>query len=263
MAANVTKHILVTGSTTGIGRQTAEMLAAAGHDVVLHARNQDRAAEARSAVPGAAMVIGDLASLAAIEGLADQAKRLAPFDAIVHNAGIYESGARRRPVTGDGLERTFQVNVLAPFVLTALIPMPRRLIYLTSGMASGGDIVIDDLQREHRPWTARGAYSDSKLCDIALAMAIARRYPDTVSTAVGPGWVRTRMGGRGAPVDLETGAATQVWLAAGDDPEALRSGRFMQHMRELPIPSPAADVEVQEQLLAACRDLSGVALPGS
>lgn len=254
------KRILVTGSTAGIGLHTAEMLAA-GHEVVLHARNEDRAAAAHAAVPGAAVVIGDLSSLAAVRDIAEQAKRLGPFDAVVHNAGIYESGARRRVVTDDGLERTFQVNVLAPYVLSALIPLPERLIYLASGMASGGSIVIDDLQRERRPWSGSGAYSDSKLCDIAVAMAMARRYPDTVSTAVGPGWVRTRMGGRGAPVDLRTGAATQVWLAGSDDPDALRSGRFMRHMTELPIPPQATDVELQEQLLAACEELSGVALP--
>lgn len=255
------KRILVTGSTTGIGLATAEMLAAGGHEVVLHARNDDRAAAVRAAQPDAAVVIGDLASLAATERIADQAKRLGPFDAIVHNAGIYESGARL--VTDDGLERTFQVNVLAPYVLTGLIPLPRRLIYLASGMASGGSIVVDDLQRERRPWSGSGAYSDSKLCDIALAMAMARRYPDTASTAVGPGWVRTRMGGRGAPVDVRTGAATQVWLASADDPDALHSGRYLRHMAELPIPTPAGDVDLQEELLAACRALSGVTLPGS
>jgi NAD(P)-dependent dehydrogenase (short-subunit alcohol dehydrogenase family) len=261
VAARVSRRVLVTGSTAGIGRRAAEMLAAEGHDVVFHARNEDRAAEVRSAGSGT-VVIGDLASLAATESVADQATRLGVFDAVIHNAGIYESGARRRSITDDGLERTFQVNVLAPYMLTALMPMPRRLIYLASGMASGGDIAFDDLQRERRAWSASGAYSDSKLCDIALAMAMARRYPDTVSTAVGPGWVRTRMGGRGAPVDLETGSATQVWLAASDEPDALRSGRFMRHMRELPIPAQATDVDAQEQLLAACRELSGAVLPG-
>jgi NAD(P)-dependent dehydrogenase (short-subunit alcohol dehydrogenase family) len=256
------KRILVTGSTTGIGRRTAELLLGAGHEVVMHARNQERADETRSAIPGAAaVVVGDLSSLAETRDLAGQAIQAGSLDAVIHNAGIYESGARHRRVTADGLEQTFQVNVLAPYVLTALIPLPARSIYLASGMAGGGHIVIDDLQRERRPWSGSGAYSDSKLCDIALALAIARRYPGTVSTAVGPGWVRTRMGGPGAPTDLRTGAATQVWLATSDEPDAMRSGRFMRHMRELPIPAEAADVQLQEALLGACESLSGVALP--
>lgn len=254
------KRILVTGSTTGIGRQTAEMLAAEGHEVVVHARNAERAEEAGAAAIGA-VVVGDLASLTETRALAEAANPLGPFDAVVHNAGIYESRARRRTVTGDGLERTFQVNVLAPFVLTGSIQLPERLIYLASGMADGGDIVIDDLQRRRRRWSGSAAYSDSKLCDIALAMAMARRYPGTISTAVGPGWVRTRMGGRGAPTDLPTGAGTQVWLASSDQPEALHTGRYMRHMRELPVPSQAADVDCQDRLVAACETLSGVTLP--
>jgi NAD(P)-dependent dehydrogenase (short-subunit alcohol dehydrogenase family) len=164
-------------------------------------------------------------------------------------------------VTTDGLERTFQVNVLAPYLLTALLPLPGRLIYLTSGLASGGHIDLEDLQRESRPWSATDAYRDSKLCDIALALVMARRYPGTVTTAVCPGWVRTRMGGRGAPTDVRTGAATQVWLAGSDEPEALRSGRYMRHMKELVAPVQAADATVQEALIDACRRLSGIGLP--
>lgn len=225
--------------------------------MVVHARNQERAEE--SPPEAAAVVVGDLASLAETVALARSARDHGPYDAVVHNAGIYDS--RTRVVTGDGLERTFQVNVVAPYVLTALIPIPKRLIYLTSGMSSGGRIVLDDLQRERRPWTSTGAYQDSKLCDIALALAMARLYPTTVSNAVGPGWVRTRMGGRGAPTDVATGAATQTWLAGSDDPAALVTGRYLRHMRELPIPGDAGDPSVQEGLIDACRQLSGAVLP--
>jgi len=128
-------------------------------------------------------------------------------------------------------------------------------------MAAGGHIDVEDLQRERRSWSATGAYRDSKLCDIALAMAMARRYPGTVTNAVCPGWVRTRMGGRGAPTDVRTGAATQVWLAGSDEPEALRSGRYMRHMKELVVAEQAADAAVQEALIDACRRLSGIGLP--
>jgi len=92
-------------------------------------------------------------------------------------------------------------------------------------------------------------------------MAMARRYPGTVTNAVCPGWVRTRMGGRGAPTDVRTGAATQVWLAGSDEPEALRSGRYMRHMKELVVAEQAADAAVQEALIDACRRLSGIGLP--
>jgi NAD(P)-dependent dehydrogenase (short-subunit alcohol dehydrogenase family) len=258
----VTKSILVTGSVTGIGLETARLLVAAGHRVVLHARDRSRAEVAMAAVSGAAaVVVGDLSSLSETEALAAAAEEVGGrFEAVIHNAGVYQEGGGR-VVTADGLERTFQVNVLAPYLLTALIPLPHRLIYLSSGMASGGRIELDDLQREHRRWSATGAYQDSKLCDIALALAMARRYPGSLVTAVCPGWVRTRMGGPGAPTDVRTGGETQVWLAASDDPDALRSGRYLRHMRQLEIPDQAADLTIQDGLLDALEKLSGVGLP--
>ncbi|HVR77976.1 MAG TPA: SDR family NAD(P)-dependent oxidoreductase [Acidimicrobiia bacterium] len=254
----MTGTVLVTGSTAGIGLTTAEMIAEAGHRVILHARDYERAEQVRS-VLDVPVVVGDLASLAETQAVAEAVRSLGAIDAVVHNAGIYESGARTETV--DGLERTFQVNVLAPYLLTALIPIPSRLIYLSSGMASEGEIVLDDLQRERRRWSATGAYQDSKLCEIALAQAMARRFPKSVVTAVCPGWVRTRMGGAGAPTDVRTGSATQVWLATSDDPAALRSGRFMRHMRELPAPAAATDLSIQDGLLETCTRLSGADLP--
>lgn len=251
--------VFVTGSTDGIGRQSAQMLAADGHRVVLHARNDERAKDAATAVPdAAATVVGDLASLAQTRALAEAATAHGPFDAIIHNAGV--GGSRRRQVTDDGLERTFQINVLAPYLLTTLMPLPRRLIYLTSGMSDYGTIDLTDLQRERRRWDSTGAYCDSKLCDLALAQAFARRHPDVYVNAVCPGWVRTRMGGSAAPTDVRTGAATQVWLAASGDPAADVTGRYYRHMRELPLPDGAADTTVQDALLAACDQL-GAARP--
>ncbi|RZU51401.1 short-subunit dehydrogenase [Krasilnikovia cinnamomea] len=248
--------VLVTGSTTGLGAEAARLLAGRGHRVVWHARTAQRAAE----LPGSAeTVVGDLASLAQTRDVAAQADKYGPFDAVIHNAGISEPGGR--VLTEDGLEQTFQVNVLAPYVLTALIPLPRRLIYLTSGMADGGTIALDDLQRERRRWNATAAYCDSKLADLALAYAVARRLPRVVSTAVCPGWVRTRMGGSGAPTDVRTGAETQAWLAVSDDERALRTGGYWRHMRPLPALPGATDQRVQDGLIAACAELSGVPFP--
>lgn len=255
------KRVFVTGSVTGLGLEAARMIVDAGHGVVLHARSDQRAAAAKTALPEVdAVVVGDLGVLSETVAIAEAASKHGPFDAVIHNAGIYEPGAARR-VTVDGLEQTFQVNVLAPYVITALMPIPHRLIYLASGMASGGVIDLDDLQRERRRWSGSAAYSDSKLCDIALSQAVSRRYPDTVATAVCPGWVRTRMGGPGAPTDLRTGAATQAWLATSDDPDASISGRYLRHMREIDVPDAAQDTDLQDGLMAACRSLSGVELP--
>jgi len=253
--------VLVTGSTDGIGRQTAVDLAVAGHRVVLHARSEERAGHAVAAVPGAAaVVIGDLASIAETRELAVAADAAGPFDAVVHNAGIGGGGEERR-TSADGLELIFQVNVLAPYLLTALMGRPRRLVYLTSGLEERGRVDLDDLQHARRPWDGLQAYSDSKLCDVVLAFAVARLWPAVVTNAVDPGWVRTRMGGPGAPDTPADGADTPVWLATGDDPGARASGRYLKHREELRASEAAYDVEVQEALLAACAGLTGVVFP--
>jgi NAD(P)-dependent dehydrogenase (short-subunit alcohol dehydrogenase family) len=253
-------HVLVTGSADGIGRETAATLARQGHTVVLHARSAERAAAAHRAVPAAAgVVVGDLASLGRTRELAAAAADAGPFDVVVHNAGIM--GGPRREVTGDGLESIFQVNVLAPYLLTALLPRPARLVWLSSGMHERGEVDIDDLQRERRRWANGPAYADSKLCDVVLAFAVARRWPGVLSNAVDPGWVRTRMGGRGAPRALAEGADTPVWLAGSDEPAALVTGRYFNGRREQPAHRAASDVGVQDRLLAACAELTGVRLP--
>lgn len=254
--------VLVTGSADGIGRRTAELLVRGGHRVVLHARNEQRATVAKAAVPDAAdVLIGDLTSIGQTLELARTARDAGPFDAVVHNAGVAYSGSRRRELTEDGLERTFHVNVLAPYLLTALIPLPQRLIYLTSGMADGGVIDLTDLQYERRRWDGTGAYCDSKLADIALSLIVALRYPQVYSNAVCPGWVRSRMGGPGAPTDLTTGAATQVWLATSNEPAARVSAQYFRHLRRIPDLAGARDVATQEGLLDACAGYTGVHMP--
>jgi NAD(P)-dependent dehydrogenase (short-subunit alcohol dehydrogenase family) len=253
--------ILVTGSSDGIGRQTASTLAADGHRVVLHARNEERAAQALAAVPQAAAVVrGDLTSLAETREVAQQAAAAGPYDVVIHNAGI--GGEQSEPVrTGDGLERIFQVNVLAPYVLTALVPWPARLVYLTSGLESDGITRLDDLQWRDRDWDGMQAYADSKLYDVMLAFAVARRRPQVLSNAVDPGWIRTRMGGPSATDGLPVGADTPIWLATSDEPAATVTGRYFKQRRELRANPAAYREDLQEELLAVCAELSGVKLP--
>ena len=254
--------VLVTGSSDGIGRQTAVDLVAGGHRVVLHARSDERAEQARAAVPGAAdVVVGDLASLASTRALGEAVAALGRLDAVVHNAGV--GGQDERRLTEDGHELTFQVNVLAPYLLTATVPAPARLVYLTSGLEAQGEPHLDDLELERRPWDGMQAYCDSKLWDVVLALAVARRWPGTLSNAVDPGWIKTRMGGAGATDELPAGADTSVWLATSDDPAAQVTGRYL-HRRRLREPNPAAtDVDLQERFLARAAELTGVALPAA
>jgi len=239
----------------------AQLLVEQGHGVVLHARNEKRGQEALAAVPGAeAVVIGDLTSIAQTREVAEQVNGLGLFDAVIHNAAI---GYRepRRIATEDGLPQVFAVNTLAPYILTALIKKPKRLVYLSSGLHRNGDASLKDLTWEQRPWQGQQAYSDTKLHDVLLAFAIARRWAGVLSNALEPGWVPTKMGGAGAPDDLDEGHRTQVWLAVSDDPAATETGGYFYHMRPRK-PNPAArDVERQEELLDACQRFSGMELP--
>jgi len=253
--------VLVTGSTDGIGRQTALTLAATGHRVVLHARNPARAEVAAAAVPAAAdVLVGELASLASTRGLADAARAAGPFDVVIHNAGI-GGGSATRVRTEDGLERIFQVNVLAPYLLTALLPRPARLVYLSSGREAAGEADLTDLQRERRPYSGGQAYADSKLYDVVLAFAVARRWPDVLANAVDPGWIKTRMGGPDATDELPAGADTPVWLATSDDPAATVTARYFNRRTGLRANPAAYDIDLQDGLLAACARLTGTPLP--
>jgi NAD(P)-dependent dehydrogenase (short-subunit alcohol dehydrogenase family) len=256
-------RILITGSTDGLGLMAAELLADSGHRVVLHARNEQRASAARAHLPAAEhVVIGDLESIEGMRLVAEQANALGRFDAVIHNAGVGYREPRRRE-TIDGLSHVFAINVLAPYLLTALITRPSRLVYLSSGMHRGGDPDLSDLQWVKRGWNGAQAYSDSKLFDVVLAFAVARRWPGVPSNALEPGWVPTKMGGPGAPDDLSLAPVTQVWLAVSDDPAATVTGGYFYHQRPRDV-NPAADaLDVQNGLLDRCADITGLVLPTS
>ncbi|HLM62653.1 MAG TPA: SDR family NAD(P)-dependent oxidoreductase [Acidimicrobiales bacterium] len=253
-------RVLVTGSTQGLGLMAARLLADDGHAVTLHARSEARAADAREALPGAeAVLVGDLAEIATVREVAGQANGLGRYDAVIHNAAV---GPRepRRVETADGLSHVFAVNVLAPYLLTALMTPPDRLVYLSSGTHRSGDTSLADLQWQQRRWNGFQAYADSKLWDVVLAFAVARRRPGVASNVVEPGWVATRMGGPGAPDDLALAPVTQAWLAVSDDPGATVTARYFFHQRPREAHPAAADPAVQERLLEACAGLTGTVL---
>jgi NAD(P)-dependent dehydrogenase (short-subunit alcohol dehydrogenase family) len=253
-------RVFITGSSDGLGRMAAQLLLEQGHRVVLHARSEKRGQEAMAAAPGAeGVVIGDLTSIAQTRGVADQVNRLGAMDAVIHNAGV---GYRepRRIATEDGLPHVFAVNTLSPYILTALIQKPKRLVYLSSGLHKGGDASLKDLEWKQRAWQGQQAYSDSKLHDVLLAFAVARRWPDVFSNALEPGWVATKMGGAGAPDDLDAAHRTQVWLAVSNDPQAAVTGKYFYHMR-LREPNPVThNQKLQDSLVSECERLSGIKL---
>ena len=254
-------RIFITGSAQGIGAECARQLIALGHDVVLHARNDDRVPDAIVANPGAAAcVVGDLASMESTLHLAGLANATGPFDIVIHNAGIGGGGDSRHE-TVDGMERIFHTNVVGPYLLTALMPVSPRMIYLTSGLESAGRWTPTDLQWRDREWDGMQAYSDSKLHDSMLSFEIAERHPESIVNVVDPGWIKTKLGGPDAWDPVEDGAETQVWLATSDDDLATASGRYVKR-REVHKPNPVVnDKEARAQLIAELERLTGVPLP--
>jgi NAD(P)-dependent dehydrogenase (short-subunit alcohol dehydrogenase family) len=248
-------HVFISGSSTGLGLLAGRWLAARGHRVTLHARTEQRTADLRAALPEAAVVLGDLSRIADVRSVAEQVNALGRHQAVIHNAAVYRQPDRVETV--DGLSLVFAVNVLAPYLLTALIERPERLVYLTSGLQNGAGSDLRDAQWTRRRWNWMQAYSESKLLDTMLAFGVARRWPEVRSNAVSPGWVPTRMGGAGAPDDLDLGAETQAWLAAGDDPAAAVTGEFLFHRQRHDVPAAVRDTAAQEALFDYCADLTG------
>lgn len=238
-------RVFITGSADGLGLLSAKALIADGHQVVLHARNQERKNETAGKIPGAENILtGNLSDIEETKQLAHEVNALGVFDAIIHNAGVYNAP----------IKQILSVNILAPYILTCLIQKPGRLIYLSSGMHLQGDPKLN----VHK---GNITYSDSKLHLLMLCKAVARKWTDVYSNAVDPGWVPTRMGGQGAPDNLQKGYETQVWLAVSNDDKAKVSGRYFFHQREDHYKPEADNIMLQERLLDACREITGVSLP--
>ncbi|MFF4298734.1 SDR family NAD(P)-dependent oxidoreductase [Streptomyces vinaceus] len=245
---HTTSRILVTGSADGLGRAAAQSLLSAGHEVVVHARSPERAAALAPLLErGAGMVVGDFTDRDAVRRIAEELNDAEPLDAVIHNAGVWNGPA------------VMPVNIVAPYLLTALLPGPRRLVYLSSGSHFDGhphpSLADVDWRGEHA-----GSYADSKLFVTALAAAVARLRPGVSSNSVDPGWVPTRMGGPHAPDDLELGHRTQEWLATGEDDQALTSGGYWYHRQLRPPHRAVHDQVFQDRLLGALADETGVAI---
>lgn len=254
-------RILVTGSADGLGLAVGQRLIEQGHEVVLHARNVERAADTRAAAPGATdVLVGDLASDASTRELAEAANASGRYDVVIHNAGV--GGSTPEAQTPDGHSPIFAVNVLHAYLLIALMAKPDRLVVLSSGAHVAGTADLDDVDWVHRSWDGSQAYADSKLLDAALAAGVAARWPDVLVNAVDPGWIRTRMGGAGAPGDLDAGSATQVWLATSDDPAATVSGRYFKDRAEQEPAAAVRDERFQDDLLALLARITATELPG-
>jgi NAD(P)-dependent dehydrogenase (short-subunit alcohol dehydrogenase family) len=252
-------RVFISGSSTGLGLMAGALLIAQGHQVVLHARNAARADDAKSALPGVeAIVAGELETIAGAKLVAARVNELGHFDAVIHNAAVgYREGHQ---LTADGLPHVFAINTLSAYILTALIERPHRLVYLSSGMHHHADANLDDILWKKRRWNGSTAYAESKLHDVVLAFAVARRWPEVLSNSMEPGWVPTRMGGAGAPDDMDQAHLTQAWLAVSDEPEAKVTGHYFHHKRLL-APNPQANnAALQDRLVAICAELSGVPL---
>ena len=243
--------VLVTGATDGLGRVVARDLASRGLEVLVHGRDEGRAAAVAEEVGAAGVHLADFSSLASVRALADALPRV---DVLVNNAGLI---SEERQVTGDGLELTFQVNHLAPFLLTTRLlerDPPRRVVHVASAGQEQPD--FDDLMLEHG-YDEWRAYRRSKLAQIMFSFESARRFPDVESVALHPATfmdtkiVRSRVGTPWSSV--QDGADATVRLAAEADLEV--QGRYFDGLREARPDPLAYDEDARQRLWDVCEQL--------
>jgi NAD(P)-dependent dehydrogenase (short-subunit alcohol dehydrogenase family) len=268
----MTRVALVTGSTDGIGRQTARQLAAGGFHVLVHGRSKTKVdaavAALREELPGATLdgVAFDLGTLAGVRRGAEAVLQLAPeLHVLVNNAGIFAS---ERVLNEDKLEMTFAVNHIAPFLLTELLMArleasavasagggPSRVINVASVAHTRGRIHIHDLQLGNS-WTGYAAYAQSKLANVMHAMSLAEKHdPATlVAYSLHPGVVATKLLRQGfGPVQgqsVEAGARTSVRLASAETVDEPSGSYYADGVATQPAPA-ARDADMRAQLWTA------------
>ncbi|KAL5466569.1 hypothetical protein PMIN06_000163 [Paraphaeosphaeria minitans] len=247
-------RIFITGSSDGLGSIVAQRLVARGHSVVLHARNPVRAEDATKACSGAETVLtGDLSSIEETKKLADD-----DYSALLFGAPYSD--------TADGIPPLAAVNTLAPYILTCLIARLKRMVFVSSDMHQSGDGSLEDIlwqQRGEKGYDPIKAYRASKVLNVMLAKAFARRWPEGKSNSLDPGWVPTKMGGTNASGDMEAAVATYVMLAEGEEDNAQRSGIYYNPGPTEGRAQASTDDEktAQERLLQICADFTGMKQP--
>jgi NAD(P)-dependent dehydrogenase (short-subunit alcohol dehydrogenase family) len=248
-------RIFITGSSDGIGLSTAKLLNSRGHTVILHARNADRAASTQKAIPGATVLIADLRSIAETKKLGAEANRHGPYDSIIHNAGIGFGATSSREITADKISAVFAVNTLAPYILSCVMDRPKRLLFMSSDSHYGGDNSLKGITTSH-------SYGDSKLHDMMLANAFARRWGGVQVLSMHPGWVRTKMGGSMAPGGIEAPTKCLAEWAVGEGRfSEIDSGSFFSPDGIERPDEAAGNLKKQDELLKVCEEVSGVAVP--
>ena len=259
------KKVLITGSTDGIGRETARKLLMKGFYVLLHGRSQNRCLPIlqsfRETYTNVDCVVGDLASFKSVRYMAEEVKsKVDHLDVLINNAGIFNPV---KEITEDGYEKTLQVNHLSHFLLTYLLfPLVRggRIINVSS-MAHASSIDFDNLNGE-KYYDPYDAYSRSKLCNILFAFYLARLVKNTGTTvnALHPGVINTKLliSGWGAiGADVERGAETSVYLASSPDVANI-TGEYFVNKRVAKAASIAYDIEVQEKCWKISEMFTGV-----
>jgi NAD(P)-dependent dehydrogenase (short-subunit alcohol dehydrogenase family) len=248
------KSVLVTGATSGLGLAAAEGFARLGAEVTLVARDAERGEHARARVAElgdgeAHLELCDLAKLASVRDLARRLDaRSDRLDVLVHNAGVL---AEERALTEDGIELTFAVNVVAPFLLTRLLTeklaasAPSRIITVSSGGMYTQRLHTDDLQNADGEFNGTTAYARTKRAQVLLTQEWARRLADRgiIAHAMHPGWADTPGISASLPRFYRfsrpllrspaQGADTIVWLGAAEE-AAASSGGFWHDRRRRP-----------------------------
>lgn len=254
-------RIFITGSSDGLGLNAARSLMAEGHEVLLHARTKARAAGIDGAERALGVVIGDLSSAVETTTIADQVNAIGRMDAIIHNAGIYQEPDRGN--TPEGHAKTLAINTLAPYMLTALIARPDRLIYLSSGMHTGGTGSLADIDWVDRRWNATQAYCESKLQAAGCSTC---RSP---CPSLAGRFQQLRRSGLGAHQDgrcrclRRSGKShlTQTWLAVSADPAAKVKGAYWHHRQQRKPAAEVVDPQFQDRSIETLARLTGIVLP--